>query len=83
MSAETYWIAERKMRAVTTILVRADSRAEAIRKLQTDEDCEAIDTSYYGEAPARIIRKDGPKRRMRTKQLCWQNPPRRRLRVEQ
>lgn len=65
MSAETYWIAERKMRAVTTILVRADSRAEAIRKLQADEDCEATHTSYCESGPARIIRKDDPKRRMK------------------
>ena len=52
-----WWIAERRSRAVFTMLVKARSRKEALEEIKNGHG-EGVDTSYYNVGPTKIIRQD-------------------------
>lgn len=54
-----WWIAERRCRAVKTILVLASSRKDAQEKLDAGYG-EGVDVQYYAIGRAKVLRSDNP-----------------------
>jgi len=58
--SERAWIAQRRSRAISTLLIRAESRKEAeeIAKRGHGEEIEGIDSDHYGYGPIKVLHED-------------------------